>query len=85
MPELILIVDDSRELRATVSEALAEEAYSTVAKGDGSAALAYLRSGARPAIILLDLMMPGMGGARFREYQSKSGGVDTVSSCVDPP
>jgi CheY-like chemotaxis protein len=36
---------------------------------DGAQALAYLRDGGRPGLILLDLMMPRMGGAEFRMVQ----------------
>jgi CheY-like chemotaxis protein len=38
-------------------------------RADGTEALAYLRTGARPCMILLDLMMPGMNGWEFRSEQ----------------
>ncbi len=65
----ILIVDDDVDIREALRFVLAEAGYETDAVEDGLDALALLRSGERPALILLDLMMPRMDGWQFRERQ----------------
>ena len=66
----ILVVEDDRDLRESVVEALEEKGYSTASATDGQKALEYLDGTKRkPALILLDLMMPHMNGWQFREAQ----------------
>ena len=63
----VLVVDDDRDIRDVLTDALEAEGYSVVTAADGQEALDWLRSGAaRPCIILLDLMMPKMDGIQFR-------------------
>jgi CheY-like chemotaxis protein len=62
----VLIVDDDRDIREALAELLELEGYRTSTAADGADALAQLRGAARPPrLILLDLMMPRMGGAEF--------------------
>jgi CheY-like chemotaxis protein len=65
-PEHILVVEDDRELRDSLCEALRMEGYQVVCVEHGAAALRHLQTGARPCVILLDLMMPIMDGWTFR-------------------
>lgn len=65
----ILVVDDDRDVRESLVDALATEGYRVTEAEDGEAALALLRHGRRPALILLDQMMPGRDGAAFRRAQ----------------
>lgn len=65
----ILIVDDDAGIVDALRDALEDEGYATAVAHDGHAALAYLRSHARPCLILLDWMMPGCDGATFRTLQ----------------
>ena len=68
----ILIVDDDIDVRCALSELLEEEGFSVEAAPNGREALARLRGNApRPAVILLDLMMPGMDGWDFRNEQMR--------------
>jgi len=68
---VILLVDDEASVRE-VSEALLQaEGYRVVCAVDGRDALAILRAGLRPCIIILDLMMPVMDGWDFRSEQLK--------------
>jgi two-component system, chemotaxis family, chemotaxis protein CheY len=62
----VLVVDDDRDIREVLTDALEAEGYRVVTAADGQEALDWLRSGARPCIILLDLMMPKMDGIQFR-------------------
>lgn len=61
----ILVVEDDRDLRETVSEVLTEEGFQVVTAEDGHHALALLERHGPPDLILLDLMMPGMNGWQF--------------------
>lgn len=67
----ILVVDDDRGIRETVGEVLEDEGYAVALAPNGAEALDLLRRGPAPALILLDLSMPVMGGAAFREAQLK--------------
>lgn len=62
----ILVVEDDKNLRDSLCEALEWEGFATVSAEHGEAALRYLRAGERPCVILLDLMMPVMDGWSFR-------------------
>jgi len=63
----ILVVEDDGDVRAAIRMVLETEVYEVVESGDGADALAKLRGGARPSLILLDLMMPGMNGWEFMD------------------
>jgi CheY-like chemotaxis protein len=67
MPGEILIVDDDADLRETVEQLLGDSGYGVTAVASGQAALDRLKAGARPRLILLDLMMPEMNGWQFLE------------------
>ncbi|MEW6720761.1 MAG: UDP-3-O-acyl-N-acetylglucosamine deacetylase [Thermodesulfobacteriota bacterium] len=57
----ILIVDDEASIRQSLEGVLADEGYSCILAGDGAEAIARLRD-SRPALVLLDIWMPGMDG-----------------------
>lgn len=62
----ILVVDDDQDIRETVVEVLADEGYEVIGASDGAEALRVMRAASSlPALIFLDLMMPGMSGADF--------------------
>jgi DNA-binding response OmpR family regulator len=66
----ILVVDDDSAIRAAIAEALRDEGYEVREAADGQVALDYLRTaGERPCLILLDLWMPNVDGAAFRQSQ----------------
>jgi CheY-like chemotaxis protein len=72
-PSSIVVVDDDHDVREALGEVLMEEGFDTRLFESARAALEFLRTpvdGApHPALILLDLMMPGMNGWQFREEQ----------------
>lgn len=59
---LVLVVDDDEDFRETVGFILSEHGWVVRSACDGLEALALLRGGLRPELILLDLSMPVMGG-----------------------
>ena len=66
MPERrILIVEDDAAVRAALVEAMSDMGAQVVVAEDGLDALAQLRAGPRPAVILLDLRLPRLGGDEF--------------------
>jgi CheY-like chemotaxis protein len=58
----VLIVDDDRDIRDTVSDVLSMADYEVVQAVNGQDALDQLARGRRIDLILLDLMMPVMNG-----------------------
>ena len=70
-PCLVMVVDDDPAVAEGLSELLESEGYAAVTATDGLDALAQLRAGLRPDVILLDLMMPRMDGWDFRYEQMK--------------
>jgi CheY-like chemotaxis protein len=67
MTSNILVVDDDADLRETLQLLLDDSGYGVTAVANGRAALDQLKAGARPSLILLDLMMPEMNGWQFLE------------------
>ncbi|MGX6513843.1 MAG: response regulator [Schaalia turicensis] len=57
----ILVVDDEPTYRDTLAFNLGRDGYEVVTAADGAAALEQFRV-ARPDVVLLDLMLPGMSG-----------------------
>jgi CheY-like chemotaxis protein len=67
----ILIVDDEEDIRDDLAEILAVKGYSVVSSCNGREALARLRAGPAPAVILLDMRMPVMNGEEFLQAQEQ--------------
>lgn len=64
-PGHVLIVEDDVDARRDLAELLEREGYPAITVGDGREAMDRLRSSPAPALILLDLQMPGMDGGAF--------------------
>jgi CheY-like chemotaxis protein len=69
MSEGVMVVDDDVDIRESIEVILSRYGYRVTTVGDGAEAAERLRAGERPALILLDLMMPGMNGEQFRAWQ----------------
>jgi CheY-like chemotaxis protein len=61
----ILIVEDDADIRESLAEAMSDGGIEVVVAADGVDALERLHRGARPAVILLDLRLPRLGGQEF--------------------
>jgi CheY-like chemotaxis protein len=78
----VLVVEDDPDQRDAIVLALESEGYRVLAAADGLEALEVLRQGARPCLILLDLMMPDMDGVHFRMEQLKSAALADIPVVV---
>lgn len=72
----VMIVDDESDIREILSFNLSAAGYDTMECGTAEAALAQIRKGVSPDIILLDIMLPGMSGFKFADTLRK---VDNCS------
>jgi DNA-binding response OmpR family regulator len=64
MSRTILVVDDKKELRMMVKAYLEQEGFRVATASDGQEAL-YVARHEKPDLVILDLMMPQMGGYDF--------------------
>ncbi len=62
----VLVVEDDPSVRGLLQTLLTAEGYEVSTASDGLAGLVKIAS-ARPALVLLDLMMPDLGGVRVLE------------------
>lgn len=65
MPGRILIIEDDVHVRDALADAFADEGLQVELACDGVDGLARLRAADPPAVILLDLRMPRLGGEEF--------------------
>ena len=61
----ILVVEDLDDHRELLTQVLLDLGYAVTSAVNGRAALDLMRDGLRPALVLLDLLMPVMDGAKF--------------------
>ena len=78
----ILLVEDDFDVREALVETLRELGHSVDCAADGEQALAYLRGGRRPGLILLDLMMPRMSGWELLEHLGRDRALASIPVCV---
>jgi two-component system, cell cycle sensor histidine kinase and response regulator CckA len=70
--ELIVVVDDEKEIRNATSRALKSHGYSVAAARNGQEALDFIASHSSVALVLTDLMMPDMDGATLAAALAQS-------------
>jgi len=64
--KVVMVIEDDDDTRHSLVELLESWELVILHARDAEAALRMLREGCEPAVILLDLMMPGMSGWEFR-------------------
>jgi CheY-like chemotaxis protein len=65
---VVLVVEDDEDTREAFAQVLEEGGYDVAQASNGADAWAQLEGGARPAAILLDLMMPLMSGWQLWDH-----------------
>jgi CheY-like chemotaxis protein len=61
----IFVVEDDPDVRTSIAEILRDEGYDVGEFSSLDDTLSELRAGARPCVVLMDLLMPGMTGQEF--------------------
>jgi CheY-like chemotaxis protein len=69
---LVLVADDDADIREALRDALHLDGRAVVLASDGREALARLQSGRRPCAVVLDWLMPTMGGDEFLAHRERS-------------
>lgn len=77
MAKKILVIDDKKELRTLLKQYLAQEGFEVVTAADGQQGL-YIARAEKPDLILLDLMMPEMGGYEFLRVYSRESEIPII-------
>ncbi|MCI0397084.1 MAG: response regulator transcription factor [Chloroflexi bacterium] len=77
MARTILVVDDSESLRTMVRSYLSQEGFRVVTAANGREALFVARD-EKPDLIVLDLMMPELGGYEFMRVYSKEADTPVI-------
>ena len=75
---MILIVDDDEATRSLIELRLGHQGFPTASAETSRAALGLLRDGAKPCLVLLDVMMPGERGWDFVERLLKNPTLSNV-------
>ncbi len=73
----ILIVDDNEDIREVLSTYILKEGFEPIQAEDGVSALEQFQH-SNPALILLDIMMPGMDGYRVCEKIRETSDVPII-------
>ncbi|PSO49800.1 MAG: DNA-binding response regulator, partial [Actinobacteria bacterium QS_5_72_10] len=61
----VLVVDDERAVRESLERALALHGFEVVTAAEGLEALRVIQGDAPPAVIVLDILMPGVDGLQL--------------------
>ena len=78
----ILLIDDNPITREAISMILAGAGYCVALANNGADALARLRAGRAPDLILLDLTMPVLDGEHFRREQQQESMLASIPIVV---
>ena len=77
MTKTVLVVDDKASVRRLVQEYLTEEGFRVITATNGREALFTARH-EKPDLILLDLMMPEMGGHEFMRLYTRESNTPII-------
>ncbi|MFO7661059.1 MAG: response regulator transcription factor [Chloroflexota bacterium] len=77
MTKTILVVDDAESLRIMLKTYLTQEGFRTITAANGREALFIARQES-PDLIILDLMMPELGGYDFISAYAREGGAPVI-------
>lgn len=78
----VLVVDDDEDVRTMLCIALSVAGYKAASAADGVEALRCLHEGERPALILVDLMMPKMDGEALIRRMSEDSSLARIPVAI---
>ncbi len=78
----VMVVEDDADIRAALAETLEDYGFLTLTARNGQDALDQLHAGQRPAVVLLDIMMPVMDGIEFRKRQQAEAQLASIPVIV---
>jgi CheY-like chemotaxis protein len=79
----VLLVEDDDDVRNAILEVLEDNGYRVVGAANGKDALDAIRTTSlKPALVLLDLMMPVMDGPTFRAAQRDDPTLESIPVVV---
>jgi len=81
MAKTILIVEDDKFLRELITQKLIKEGYEISVARDGEEGLKTMKE-IKPDLILLDIIMPKMGGLEVMEEMAKDEGIKDIPVIV---
>jgi two-component system response regulator MprA len=84
MSHTVLVVEDDIDIRQALVEILEDQGFETLGARDGAGRARHPlpRQPTFPCVILLDLMMPVMDGAAFREAQRNDPRIASIPVVV---
>ena len=74
----ILIIEDDKDIREAMRDALEIEGYNVTIASNGNEGLASLRNTNHTCVIVLDLLMPVMGGREFMDIVKNDSALSTI-------
>jgi phosphate regulon transcriptional regulator PhoB len=77
MPKKILVVDDERDIVDLISYNLEKEGFATIGAYDGESSLELVKA-AKPDLVILDLMLPGIRGLEVCKFIRKNPDTETL-------
>lgn len=78
----VMIVEDDPDTREMLGKFLELEGFEVETAANGQQALDRLENGAKPNVIVLDLMMPVMDGWEFRRRQMNDARFSSIPTIV---
>ena len=79
---MILVIDDDEAGRGLIEQRLRHQGFPTVAAPSSRQALEMLLDGAKPCLILIDVMMPGEAGWDLVERLLKSPALSDIPTVL---
>jgi two-component system, OmpR family, alkaline phosphatase synthesis response regulator PhoP len=76
----IVIIDDEEDIRAILDYNLTKEGFQVFSAPDGTAGIQICKD-EKPALVILDVMMPGMDGVEVCETLRRTPGLEQVLIC----
>ena len=77
MPKKILVVDDEKDIVDLISYNLEKEGFATIKAYEGESALELVKA-AKPDLVVLDLMLPGIRGLEVCKFIRKNRETETL-------